>query len=212
MHKQVTKSRDQSAHNTTRPRETRTRKSPTANERFHQKSRATINDNALDRTVHLTAQQSKSTPCTMENARPRQSQIVSVTFEEDQPEAAATSAAPTSTHRLQFEVLDCIETRTVTTTTTTKRTYPPLFVREPRPLDSLDTKEYPLSTTPVPPEFSHFTFEVPMTERCHEDEAEQVQMDGDKVLVRTELRLVGVWFFCCCTDESCFFFGPTVPC
>lgn len=62
--------------------------------------------------------------------------------------------------RLQLEVAECIETKTVTTTTTTKRSYPPLFVREPRSLQCLDSKEYPLASRPTPPELSRVTLDM----------------------------------------------------
>ncbi|XXG96251.1 SCF ubiquitin ligase complex subunit cdc4 [Hypoxylon texense] len=86
----------------------------------------------------------------VESGRPRSSQTtVSVNFEE---------ADALSTPRLKFQVQECVETKTVTTTTTTKRSYPPLFVRESRPLSSLDSKEYPLAQKPTPPELAHFSF------------------------------------------------------
>lgn len=94
-----------------------------------------------------------STPSTderVESGRPRSSQTtVSVNFEE---------ADALSTPRLKFQVQECVETKTITTTTTTKRSYPPIFVRESRPLSSLDSKEYPLAQKPTPPELAHFTF------------------------------------------------------
>lgn len=55
---------------------------------------------------------------------------------------------------------ECIETKTVTTTTTTKRSYPPLYLREPRALHTLDSKEYPLASQPTPPELRKLTIEV----------------------------------------------------
>lgn len=61
---------------------------------------------------------------------------------------------------MKFEMAECIETKTITTTTTTKRSYPPMFVRESRALASLDSKEYPLAQRPVPPELAHFTFDL----------------------------------------------------
>ncbi len=82
--------------------------------------------------------------------RPRSSQHVSVSWDE----------LAENQGRLQFELAECVETKTVTTTTTTKRSYPPLFVREPRSLQSLDTKEYPLATRPTPPELSRFTLDL----------------------------------------------------
>ncbi|KAL7621796.1 SCF ubiquitin ligase complex subunit cdc4 [Parahypoxylon ruwenzoriense] len=89
----------------------------------------------------------------MESGRPRSSQTtVSVNFDE------ADSLSPHP--RIKFGVAECIETKTVTTTTTTKRSYPPLLVRESRPLSSLDSKEYPLAQKPTPPELANFTFSV----------------------------------------------------
>ncbi|THV54796.1 hypothetical protein BGAL_0020g00500 [Botrytis galanthina] len=62
--------------------------------------------------------------------------------------------------RLQVELEDIIETKTVTTTTTTKRSYPPLLFQNPRPLDSLDAKEYPLAFKPTPAELTRFSYEI----------------------------------------------------
>jgi len=92
---------------------------------------------------------------TTEVHRPRSSQHMSVSWDEMED-----AAGPCATARLQFEVAECVETKTITTTTTTKRSYPPLFVREPRPLQSLDTKEYPLAMRPTPPELSKFTLDL----------------------------------------------------
>lgn len=62
--------------------------------------------------------------------------------------------------RLQFELAQCVETTTVTTTKTTKLAIPPLLLREPRPLSSLDTKEYPLANRQTPPELAKFTMDI----------------------------------------------------
>ncbi|KAK4666283.1 SCF ubiquitin ligase complex subunit cdc4 [Podospora pseudopauciseta] len=86
----------------------------------------------------------------MDVRRPRSSHKVSMTWEEDEV---------TSRRRMQFAE-ECIETKTVTTTTTTKRSYPSLFVREPRSLQSLDSKEYPLAARQTPPELRKLTFDV----------------------------------------------------
>lgn len=91
---------------------------------------------------------------TLEVRRPRSSQRVSVSWDE------AEDSVSRRTGRLQFEVAECVETKTVTTTTTTKRSYPPLFVREPRTLQSLDSKEYPLASRPTPPELARFTLDL----------------------------------------------------
>ena len=76
----------------------------------------------------------------------------------------------------QFGVSECIETKTVTTTTTTKRTFPPLFVREPRPLESLDVKEYPLASKSTPPQLAQFTFDVPGFDLFAEEDAPSKQV------------------------------------
>ncbi|KAI0466510.1 WD40 repeat-like protein [Xylaria cf. heliscus] len=89
----------------------------------------------------------------METKRPRSSQTtVEVNF--DEPDAI--SPHP----RIKFGLAECIETKTVTTTTTTKRSYPPLLVRQSRPLLSLDAKEFPLAQKPTPPELAHFAFSI----------------------------------------------------
>jgi hypothetical protein len=67
---------------------------------------------------------------------------------------------PQGATRLQVERLECVETKTITTTTTTKRSYPPLIVRPPRALHSLDAREYPLAVKPTPEELTNFSFEV----------------------------------------------------
>ncbi|CAK7212758.1 SCF ubiquitin ligase complex subunit cdc4 [Sporothrix eucalyptigena] len=91
---------------------------------------------------------------TTEVSRPRSSQMVSVNWN-DASEADAARGS-----RLQFEIAECVETKTVTTTTTTKRSYPPVYVREPRTLQSLDAKEYPLAAKPTPPALAKFSFDL----------------------------------------------------
>lgn len=59
-----------------------------------------------------------------------------------------------------IELAECVETKTITTTTTTKRSYPPLLVQPPRPLETLDSKQYPLARKPTPDEIASFTYEV----------------------------------------------------
>ncbi len=72
-----------------------------------------------------------------------------------------------------IELAECVETKTVTTTTTTKRSYPPLLIRAPQPLETLDTKQYPLARKPTPHEISSFSYEL----------------DGEVVHFREECRL-----------------------
>ncbi len=91
---------------------------------------------------------------TVEVRPPRSSHKVSVSW--DEADGASTHRAS----RLQFELEECVETKTVTTTTTTKRSYPPWFVKAPRPLELLDAKEYPLASKPTPPELTRFTFDL----------------------------------------------------
>ena len=85
--------------------------------------------------------------------RPRSSQTVSIEWADGQDTASQ------QTSKLHIEVTDCVETKTVTTTTTTKRTYPPLLVRQ-RALSSLDSKEYPLASKNTPHELSTFSFDL----------------------------------------------------
>ncbi|KAG9245583.1 WD40-repeat-containing domain protein [Calycina marina] len=54
-------------------------------------------------------------------------------------------------------IAECVETKIVTTTTTTKRVYPPLGLPQ-QPLTSLKSKEYPLAQQEVPDNLAHFKF------------------------------------------------------
>lgn len=54
---------------------------------------------------------------------------------------------------------ECIETKTVTTTTTTKRAYPSLPFPN-QALDLLDAKEYPLAVKPTPLQLRNISYEV----------------------------------------------------
>ncbi|CAD6506055.1 BgTH12-06987 [Blumeria graminis f. sp. triticale] len=56
--------------------------------------------------------------------------------------------------RLQIELAECVETRTITTTTTTKRSYSPWVINHSK-LDKLDRKEYPLASKSPPPHILH---------------------------------------------------------
>ncbi|CAG8980687.1 hypothetical protein HYALB_00007179 [Hymenoscyphus albidus] len=86
--------------------------------------------------------------------RPRsRSQTVSMGWEEDEE----TTSRRTS--RLKIEMAECIETKTVTTTTTTKRAYPSLPFPN-RALDLLDAKEYPLALKPTPLQLRNISYEV----------------------------------------------------
>lgn len=61
--------------------------------------------------------------------------------------------------RFHLQVSECVETKTVTTTTRLTRKFPPVFLRDPVPLDILDHKEYPLALKPTPPELLEFSYE-----------------------------------------------------
>lgn len=56
-----------------------------------------------------------------------------------------------------LEVSECVETKTVTTTTRLTRKLPHVFDGAPTPLEELDTREYPLAMKPTPPELLAFT-------------------------------------------------------
>jgi F-box and WD-40 domain protein CDC4 len=67
--------------------------------------------------------------------------------------------SPRRTSRLQIELAECVETKTITTTTTTKRSYPPLLIRE-QSLDKLDAKEYPLALKAIPAALANFSYDI----------------------------------------------------
>ncbi|ATY58548.1 WD repeat containing pop1 [Cordyceps militaris] len=57
------------------------------------------------------------------------------------------------THHFQL-LSECVETKTVTTTTRLTRKFPQVFIRDPTPLSTLDAREYPLAMKPTPPELA----------------------------------------------------------
>lgn len=92
---------------------------------------------------------------TTEVRRPRTNRGLTVSFDDDD------ESDPTAhVSRLQYELAECVETKTITTTTTTKRSFPPLFIRHPRALEALDTKEYPLANGPTPPDLRKFSLDL----------------------------------------------------
>lgn len=98
-----------------------------------------------------------------ENPFPRSSHTVSIGWEEGE------DAVSQRTSRLQIELAECVETKTVTTTTSIKRSYPPLLLSQ-HALSSLDSKEYPLAFADTPPELTNFSFEVdPQLTKLHDD-------------------------------------------
>ncbi|KAL2130146.1 hypothetical protein VTI74DRAFT_6835 [Chaetomium olivicolor] len=106
----------------------------------------------------------------MDARRPRSSHKVSMTWEEDENTVTH--------HRMMQFAEECIETKTVTTTTTTKRSYPPFYLREPRDVNSLDSKEYPLAARPTPPELRTLTFDLydQDSEPWEDDEGTEAQL------------------------------------
>lgn len=85
--------------------------------------------------------------------RPRSSSQTTVSVNYDE------SADSASHSQLNFELAECIETKTVTTTTTTKRCFPPLVVKE-RSLTNLNPRDFPLARKPTPPELARFSFDI----------------------------------------------------
>lgn len=79
--------------------------------------------------------------------------------------------------RFQLEMSECVETKTVTTTTRLTRKFPQVFVRDPTPLESLDTKEYPLAMKPTPPELLDFSYYVPEDDQSEEQD---IHCDDEK--------------------------------
>lgn len=87
----------------------------------------------------------------IEPRRPRSAHNVSVSIAE---------GSQNNGRRFQLEVSECVETKTVTTTTRLTRKFPRVFVRDPTPLENLDAKEYPLAMKPTPPELLGFSYNV----------------------------------------------------
>lgn len=117
--------------------------------------------------------------------RPRSNQTVSVTYDE------GSSALGRDLSRLRVELSECVETKTVTTTTTTKRSFPPVTVRESRPLSALDNKEYPLANKPLPPELASFSYTIP-NPRNQGGRSRLLELATEKVslIISPGLRLV----------------------
>ncbi|TFB02770.1 Cell division control protein 4 [Trichoderma ghanense] len=101
----------------------------------------------------------------LEPRRPRSAhtQTVSVNI------AESTTTGTPPARRFQLHVSECVETKTVTTTTRLTRKFPQVFIRDPAPLESLDTKEYPLAMKPTPPELADFSYSYDGTD---EDDAD----------------------------------------
>ncbi|CAM1505844.1 Fc.00g114810.m01.CDS01 [Cosmosporella sp. VM-42] len=99
----------------------------------------------------------------IEPRQPKNPQTVSVNISE---------GAQNGARRFQLEVSECVETKTVTTTTRLTRKFPHVFVRDPIPLENLDTKEYPLAMKPTPPELIQFSYNLPNGRDVEDDRPE----------------------------------------
>lgn len=75
------------------------------------------------------------------------------------PTAASSKSgsAAAAARRFQLEVSECVETKTVTTTTRRTRKFPSVYVRDPLPLSSLDAREYPLAMQETPADLTDFS-------------------------------------------------------
>lgn len=116
----------------------------------------------------------------LETRRPRsaQTQTVAVNMVEAPTQQGA--------RHFQLHVSECVETKTVTTTTRLTRKFPQVFVRDPTPLSNLDAKEYPLAMKPTPPELAGFSFTYPTRadeevyfKEEHKDEHVKEEIDDD---------------------------------
>ncbi|KAM3515527.1 hypothetical protein MY11210_000900 [Beauveria gryllotalpidicola] len=84
-------------------------------------------------------------------------------------------------HHFQLHVSECVETKTVTTTTRLTRKFPQVFVRDPTPLSTLDTREYPLAMKPTPPELAGFSLTHPGQLDDDEYFKQEAQEDDEQV-------------------------------
>ena len=60
----------------------------------------------------------------------------------------------------QFSFAPATQTTVVTTTTTTTTSFPPLVIKAPHHLHELDSKLYPLASSPTPKSIKNFHFNV----------------------------------------------------
>ncbi|KAF5568483.1 f-box WD-40 domain-containing protein [Fusarium phyllophilum] len=120
---------------------------------------------------------SPATSQALEPRHPKPSQTVSVNISE---------GTQNRSRRFQLEVSECVETKTVTTTTRLTRKFPQVFVRDPVPLENLDTKEYPLAMKPTPPELIRFSYNMPGAIET-DDEVEDEPIDHQTLLTYTKL-------------------------
>lgn len=60
----------------------------------------------------------------------------------------------------QFSFAPATQTTIVTTTTTTTTSFPPLVMKAPHHLHELDSKMYPLASSPTPKSIKRFCFDV----------------------------------------------------
>lgn len=106
----------------------------------------------------------------LEARRPRsaQSQTVAVNMVE--------AANQQGARHFQLHVSECVETKTVTTTTRLTRKFPQVFVRDPTPLTNLDAREYPLAMKPTPPELAGFSLTYPR----HSDDDHYYEQDDEQ--------------------------------
>ncbi|KAG5981944.1 hypothetical protein E4U55_002478 [Claviceps digitariae] len=100
----------------------------------------------------------------------RSAQTVSVSIAEGDKENG---------RRFELQLSECVETKTVTTTTRLTRKFPRIYLSDPAPLETLDYREYPLASKPTPPELLGFCFEQPEEERL-EDEASNVELEDEQ--------------------------------
>ena len=112
--------------------------------------------------------------------RPASQSSQNVSFRWDELDQSTTKQESSTT--MQFSLAECVETKTVTTTTTTKRSFPPIYVRAARPLNALDQKEYPLAHKPTPKEISHLSWDFSRYNRPHSDVSGDAVKEGDSFL------------------------------
>lgn len=88
---------------------------------------------------------------------PHTAQTASLAYPANSPSPRPGSGSASS-RRYNLQLRECIETKTITTTTRLTRQYPNVLSHDPKPLDSLDAKEYPLARRPPPPELANFRY------------------------------------------------------
>ena len=95
---------------------------------------------------------------------------------------------PSDTALGQFSFAPTTRTTVVTTTTTTTTSFPPLTIKPPRAVKDLDTRQYPLASSPTPAALRNLKFKIG-------DKSIVFNEPEDTLAATTEVRYSPPWEF-----------------